>query len=1065
MAFDAGNKKLRVRVGGDTSELNAALTNAQKRVKKFAADVTKVGQTLSTRLTLPLLAAGVAATKVAADFETGMNRVRAVSGATGDDFVKLRNQAKELGATTQFSATQAADAMGFLAQAGFKADQILGSMPDTLKLASAAQLDLASSADIVSNVLTGFQLPVSELSRGVDVLTKTFTSSNTDLTQLGQAMKFVGPIASGLGTSFEETTAALGLLGNAGLQAGTAGTGLRRILNTVTKEADKLGITSVDSAGKMLPLADIMEQLERQGFTTAEALEVFGDRGGPAISALLGQGSAALRELTGELQNAGGTADRVSKIQMEGLRGQLLTLKSAAEGLAISLGDAGLLKATGALVTGITGLVRRFDDMSQAGKTTTLVIAGLAAATGPLLLVLGQFLTIVPKVVAGLRAIRIAALLLAGPAGVVAGLVTLFGIGLVRALDSTTVSSDKAARAFDGMRERIKPAKEAVDALTKATNEEGLRGAIEKLGDTLSKDSKGDFQEFAIHHLPAILAQGELSDAIDKTLRKYAELQAADARTTLDTTRRRIREVNSEIRNLETSLEGGLENLTGRTSDLDEATALVTGEIGRLTKELEGLHAQQSALHDVIAAVGDANHEFESGLITAEERTRRFAEAVLGAHSALASVGEDVEEVGAVAENATTEVEELTTTLEDLDGTEVEVGISIVPKGDFDIPQLDEPAGGANVKSPINVVPEGDFLLGPAPTGARLGANVAAPVPIPEPGAVANVVERSLIPVPAAFANVAEGIAVGLTPLVNVADRIGVAFQTVVPAGGAAAGANIIPARPRANVAAPIAIPVPDVSTRIGGLTPEQIAFNNRMGGIAVRGRREDGHQLGEADRINVAKRLQEELEARQKVIDSLTTVSATDGPLGAFGKTLLSTAVEKIPVFGAALQGFAQAGPLGALSAVFGQLLGMMEPFNDLIGVVTESLGGIAQVLGKVLAPVFKLIGSVVAAVANVFIDIANLFGAGIKRIGEEEDPEESEARTPQGGAFGISTPEARRPQIALSVGRSNAAPAVGTQLINVADLFGAHVESFGEAVDRLLVGSDRFARNNGGL
>src|SRR5690606_9467938 len=340
-SLDASGLKTGLRQARD--ETDKAVRDIDQRLTNIGSGLSRVGQRMSLFITAPLVAAGTGIVKLSQDFEKSMNRVQALSGASGEALGRLRDQARQLGADTQFSASEAADAMSFLAMAGFNVDQIYRSMPDTLNLAAAAQLDMGSAADIVSNIMTGFGIQTDQLGVAVHVLSKAFISSNTDLTMLGQGMKFVGPIASGLGVSFEETTAALGLLSNAGIQAGSAGTGLRRILGTLASEADKLGISTTDAAGNLLPLADILDVLNERGLTTAEALEIFGDRGGPAMQALLSQGGQALRQFTQQLEDAGGTAQAVAETQMQGLHGMIKELQSAGEELALSLGDAGLL--------------------------------------------------------------------------------------------------------------------------------------------------------------------------------------------------------------------------------------------------------------------------------------------------------------------------------------------------------------------------------------------------------------------------------------------------------------------------------------------------------------------------------------------------------------------------------------------------------------------------------------------------------------------------------------------------------------------------------------------------
>ncbi len=301
-----------------------------------------------------LLGAGMAAAvvKMAATFEQSMARVRALTGATGDAFKELEAKAMELGRTTVFSASQAAEAMSAFALAGFDANKIIGAMPATLDLAAAGQIDVGQAADIAAKIMAGMGLEADELTNAVDVLTKAFTTSNTDLVMLGEAMKFVGPVAKSMGVGLEEVTGAIQLMSNAGIQGAMAGTSLRGILSRLaggtpetTKIMKDLGISVTDAAGKMRPLADIIDDLNK-AMMRMDAVEkvglmmkAFGQRAGPAMAELLAQGGDALRENVKALEDAGGTAKRIADIQLATFLGQLKLLKSAAEGLAITLGN------------------------------------------------------------------------------------------------------------------------------------------------------------------------------------------------------------------------------------------------------------------------------------------------------------------------------------------------------------------------------------------------------------------------------------------------------------------------------------------------------------------------------------------------------------------------------------------------------------------------------------------------------------------------------------------------------------------------------------------------------
>lgn len=321
--------------------------------------------------------------KLSADFQTAMNRVQALSKATAEELEALRNQALELGRTTQFTTNQAADAMGFLAMAGFRANDILAAMPGTLQLAASAQLDLARSADIVTNILTGYNMEVEQLGHVNDVLVMAFTSANTDLSQLAEAMKYAGPVASGAGVGFEEAAAALAMMGNAGIQASMAGTSLRgaisRSLNPskqmreIMKEA---GLSFTDSQGRLVSLVEIIRQLEPHAEDAGLFMALFGQRAGPAMMALVSQGADAVAELTEELQNAAGTAERVANIQMSGFNGALLEARSAIEGVAIALGTT-LLPALTDLLQSVTPVINGFTDFAAANPA---LVAGMTKA-------------------------------------------------------------------------------------------------------------------------------------------------------------------------------------------------------------------------------------------------------------------------------------------------------------------------------------------------------------------------------------------------------------------------------------------------------------------------------------------------------------------------------------------------------------------------------------------------------------------------------------------------------------------------------------------------------------
>lgn len=450
---------LRVNLGIDSAQFIEGLKSAQGALRNAGKQMQSVGRSMSTYVTAPLTGFGAYTLKVAGDFEKAMNQVSAVSGATGDEFVRLRDLAKELGATTQFSSSEAADAMGFLAMAGMEVNDILGAMPDTLKLAAAAQLDMASSADIVTNILAGYNKGVDELGHATDVLVKSFTSANTDLRGLAEAMKYAGPVASAAGVQFEEAAAALAMMGNAGIQGSMAGTSLRgaisRILaptKSMRSAMDEAGLAFTDASGKLLPLADIIEQLEPHAEDAGLFMELFGQRAGPAMAALVTQGSDAVRELTGELENSAGTASEIAAVQMEGFNGAMRELTSAFEGLQLAIADSGLIEWATQAVQAVTRWVQSMSQSNPEILKWGVIVGGLAAAVGPVVLVLGTL-------AAGIAAVGIpVAATIAGVVAFGAALVA-FGPQILAFLSGAWASFEAA---WDGIVTKVHTVKDAI---------------------------------------------------------------------------------------------------------------------------------------------------------------------------------------------------------------------------------------------------------------------------------------------------------------------------------------------------------------------------------------------------------------------------------------------------------------------------------------------------------------------------------------------------------------------------------------------------------------------------
>lgn len=434
------------------TDIDRAMKRTQRRLQQTGRQMQSIGRQMTLGLTTPIVGFGTLTLRAAGDFEQAMNRVGALSGATGDELQSLEDIAKAMGIQTKFSASEAADALGFLAMAGLNVQQQLGALPGTLQLAAAASMDLGETADIVTNVLSGYGLEVAELGRVNDVLVKTFTSTNTNLMELGEAMSFAAPLASTLGLQFEEVAAAIGLLGNAGIKGGRAGTGLAtgltRLINATGpgKEAlERLNVTILDASGNILPLTDILKQLEREfgglssvvkdgtgaileedeaiqaligsGEKGQALMQIFGQRSGPAMAALLGQGTDALTAMIAELEASGGTAERISQQQMQGLNGSMLELKSAFEGLQLAIADSGLLEFITDLVKGITAWTRQMAETNPETLKLITQIAAITAVVGPAVFILGSLVKAFGVLLPVLKLAQVAILALAAAGG------------------------------------------------------------------------------------------------------------------------------------------------------------------------------------------------------------------------------------------------------------------------------------------------------------------------------------------------------------------------------------------------------------------------------------------------------------------------------------------------------------------------------------------------------------------------------------------------------------------------------------------------------------------------
>ena len=363
----------------EIEDIGTSATKAQKPVNSLGMALAALGGIAALR----------SAVRTMADFGQAMSTVQGVSGATADQFERLTAKARELGMMTRFTASQAGDAMVQLARAGFTADETLGSVTATLRLAQAGALDFATAAMFTVTGIRGFRLGVDQATRVTDVFTMAANRSNTNVVQLGEAMKFVAPIAAGVGVSLEETTAAIAALSDAGLQGSLAGTGLRRVISELESPSAKtkkilggLGLTADEVIISTNGLTAVLEKLEKAGVDTGQALEIFGDRGGPAFE-ILSNSLPRVKQMNALLNDSAGIAKKVADIMDDNVNGALFAVTSAIEAVILSFSQvrgSNLQKALMEIAFAFRFLARHIEIV--AGALSVLLIPVLHATFG-----------------------------------------------------------------------------------------------------------------------------------------------------------------------------------------------------------------------------------------------------------------------------------------------------------------------------------------------------------------------------------------------------------------------------------------------------------------------------------------------------------------------------------------------------------------------------------------------------------------------------------------------------------------------------------------------------------
>ncbi|HFX3833833.1 TPA: phage tail tape measure protein [Enterococcus faecium] len=432
-----------------------AVKTFEKNSNSMTTAVGKVmqgtGAAMTKYITTPLIGVGVAAAKVGGDFEEQMSRVKAISGATGDTFEQMKQQAIDLGAKTAFSAKESAAGMENLASAGFSAQEIMKAMPGLLDLAAVSGGDVALASENTATALRGFGLEASEAGHVADVFARAAADTNAEVGDMGEALKYVAPVANSMGISLEETAAAIGIMSDAGIKGSQAGTTLRGALSRLARPTkamqdtmDNLGVSFYDADGKMKPLKTQVELLKKafEGLTPEQQqnalVTLYGQESLSGMMALIDKGPDSLGKLTKSLKDSDGAADDMARTMQDNMNSSIEQMFGAFESAAIVIQKI-LAPSIRKVADAISGLVEKFVSAPESTQKLVVAIGLIVAAIGPLLLIFGQVVVTLQRVKVGFTAIQ-AGLALMGTSmsgvilpvlGIVAAISALIAIGVL----------------------------------------------------------------------------------------------------------------------------------------------------------------------------------------------------------------------------------------------------------------------------------------------------------------------------------------------------------------------------------------------------------------------------------------------------------------------------------------------------------------------------------------------------------------------------------------------------------------------------------------------------------
>lgn len=621
-----------------------AWTASQSRIGKMSTAMTNFGAKASAAANkvkyLSLAAAGVAALSLRAgmNFDEGMSKVQAVSGATGQELDALREKAKEMGARTKFSATEAAEAMNYMAMAGWKTEDMLGGISGVMNLAAASGEDLATTSDIVTDALTAFGLKAEDSGHFADVLAAASSNANTNVKMMGETFKYAAPVAGSLGFTIEDTANAIGLMANAGIKSSQAGTALRRIMTVMSKDFKMSGkalgeviIKTTNADGSMRSLGEILKETRKHfgKLTQSEQANVastlVGKNAMSGFLALMNASPKDIKKLETALGNADGAAKNMADTMLNNTKGSITILKSTLESAAISISET-LAPMLTKVVEGIRKWVEKFNELSPATKDIIAKAVMFTAAGYPVLKLIGGMAT-------GLGTLLKPLSMVATRLSLGAGGAFKFGTLLAKVPGPAMI----AVGAVAALAGAIKIYDNRIHSATNAYKE-GKKAREEAIEQATTEAAEADYLKQQLTELMAVEDKSAGQKATIKKIVEQLNEKVSGLNLSYNAEKDALNKTNGEIQRKIANMKKEAE-----TAALQEAITEAFRQRLELEKKLTAAEINLSEARRRYNQIANNPHASEEDIQSAAENVRVMAQAYDDAEEAVSNCDEEID--------------------------------------------------------------------------------------------------------------------------------------------------------------------------------------------------------------------------------------------------------------------------------------------------------------------------------------------------------------------------------------------------------------------------------------